>query len=118
MMPHCPESENMFGRSFRRTLAHWVAFAALPIGVVLLDAPYSQGQSPAMRETFEVASVKLNKTGIREGGCSPYSFWVGQTFTAKNCPLGSLILFAYDISQQQLSMGTGLALLSEKYDII
>jgi uncharacterized protein (TIGR03435 family) len=105
------------GMTFRDTLSHWVCSVALPVGVFFVAAPHSHGQSSAKRGTFEVASVKLNKSGIREGGCSPFSFWVGQTFTAKNCPLASLIFFAYDISQQQLSMGSSLPLLAEKYDI-
>jgi uncharacterized protein (TIGR03435 family) len=67
------------------------------------------------RDTFEVASVKMSPSAVSEGGCAPNSFIRGQRFAATNCPLGFLIMYAYDISQQQLSGQHSL--LGDKFDI-
>ena len=71
------------------------------------------GQDATAPPVFEVASVRLNKTGIR-GGSMDFSKG-GERFTATNMPLGALVLIAYNVTARQLS---GLdASLSEKYDI-
>lgn len=69
-----------------------------------------QSEKPAPI-SFEVASVKSSSGEAR---CAPNAS-VGQTFTVKNCELGSLIVYAYDVLQQQVS--GQLSLLNEKYDI-
>jgi len=71
------------------------------------------GQVATAPAVFEVASVRLNKTGMR-GGSMDFSKG-GERFTATNMPLGALVLIAYKITVRQLS-GPG-ALLSEKYDV-
>ena len=71
------------------------------------------GQVATAPPVFEVASVRLNKTGMR-GGSMDFSKG-GERFTATNMPLGALVLIAYKITVRQLS-GPG-ALLSEKYDV-
>src|SRR5438034_851862 len=73
----------------------------------------ARGQVATTPSVFEVASVKLNKTGIR-GGSMEFSKG-GERFTATNMPLGALVLVAYDVTVRQLS---GLdASFSEKYDV-
>jgi uncharacterized protein (TIGR03435 family) len=67
----------------------------------------------ACGQTFEVASVRQNKSGAR-GGSMDFSKG-GEKFTATNMPLGAFILIAYDITVRQLS-GPG-EFLSEKYDV-
>jgi hypothetical protein len=59
------------------------------------------GQSAHPPRTFEVASVKLNKTTTR-GGSMDFSNG-GERFTMTNMPLGALILVAYNITVRQLS---------------
>ena len=71
------------------------------------------GQVATAPSVFEVASVRLNKTGTR-GGSMDFSKG-GERFTATNMPLGALVLVAYNVTVRQLS-GPG-ASLSEKYDI-
>jgi len=64
-------------------------------------------------QTFEVASVRLNKSGVRGG---TIEFAPGhERFVMTNMSLGALILVAYDITVRQLS---GAELLGpECYDI-
>lgn len=64
-------------------------------------------------QAFEVASVRLNKSGVRGG---TMEFLPGhERFVMTNMSLGALILVAYDITVRQLS---GAELLgSECYDI-
>src|SRR5947209_13438930 len=64
-------------------------------------------------QAFEVASVRLNKSGARRG---TMEFPPGhERFVTTNMSLGALILVAYDIAFRQLS---GVELLgSESYDI-
>jgi hypothetical protein len=67
----------------------------------------------ASGQVFEVASVRLNKSGIR-GGSMEFSRG-GERFTATNMPLGALILVAYDVTVRQLS-GPDESF-GEKYDV-
>jgi uncharacterized protein (TIGR03435 family) len=62
---------------------------------------------------FEVASIRLNKTGVR-GGSMDFGNG-GDRLAMINMPLGALILVAYDITVRQLSGQEQF--LSEKYDI-
>jgi len=73
----------------------------------------ASGQAATAPPVFEVASVRLNKTGIRVGSMD-FSKG-GERFTATNMPLGALVLIAYNITVRQLS-GFDPSL-SEKYDI-
>jgi len=64
-------------------------------------------------QAFEVASVRLNKSGARGG---TMEFPPGhERFVMRNTSLGALILVAYDITVRQLA-GTE-KLISEPYDI-
>lgn len=71
------------------------------------------GQVATAPSIFEVASVRLNKTGSR-GGSMEFSKG-GERFTATNMPFGAFVLIAYNVTVRQLS-GPGV-FLSEKYDI-
>jgi uncharacterized protein (TIGR03435 family) len=62
---------------------------------------------------FEVASVRTNKTGQREGGITAIG---GGRFRATNIPLKILIATAYDASFEQISGGPDW-LNSERYDV-
>ena len=75
-------------------------------------AAYCQPATPL--PTFEVASVKLNKSGVR-GGSLEFSKG-GERFTAINMPFGALILVAYNITVRQLSDPPEFV--SEKYDVV
>jgi uncharacterized protein (TIGR03435 family) len=83
--------------------------AAIALG--LLNMPASRAQS---QESFDVASVKLNKTGGRGGypGLAPG----GQRFTATNLPLFALIMLAYNVTPRQIS-GVPSSFNTEGYDI-
>jgi uncharacterized protein (TIGR03435 family) len=69
-------------------------------------------QTPAP-PTFEVASVKLNKSGSR---ATRTKFRPGAHFTATNITLHHLILMAYEIRDFQLSGGPSW-IDSDRYDI-
>src|SRR5579872_1572706 len=104
-----------FGKKLLLAVAGMVALAA-PIVFGLLNAPpgraQSQPASSAPLPSFEVASVKPNKSGGRGAGLQ----MAPGRFTAKNIPLKMLIGFAYDVRDFQISGGPGW-LSSEKYDI-
>jgi uncharacterized protein (TIGR03435 family) len=65
-------------------------------------------------ETFEVASIKLNTTGL--GGGYPELAPGGRRFTATNQHMLELIMFAYDVSPRQI-LGIPAAFREGKYDI-
>lgn len=71
------------------------------------------GQVATAPSMFEVASVRLNKTGTR-GGSMDFPKG-GERFIATNMPLGALVLIAYNITVRQLSGPSDF--LSEKYDV-
>src|SRR5258708_438456 len=83
-------------------------FRAIALSL-LVSAPLSLAQAPA---EFEVASVKLNKSGT--GNVSLNSS-TGR-FAATNVTLRNLITYAYDVRDHQLSGGPNW-LNSERYDI-
>lgn len=63
---------------------------------------------------FDVASIKLNTSGV--GGGYPELSPGGRRFTATNQLMLELILFAYDVSPRQIS-GIPSAFFQERYDI-
>jgi len=96
-----------------------VATTALlgPIAIGIFEAPSAiaqQAETSAL--SFEVASIKLNRSATREGGCTPSSWFGAQSFTATNCPLSQFIVSAYDVTPAQISGQTDL--LNEQYDIL
>jgi uncharacterized protein (TIGR03435 family) len=80
--------------------------------LALIAADLALAQQPE-KLSFQTASIQSND--LREGHCAPSSSVAGQTFTLRNCALGELILFAYDVLQRQVSGETSL--LNEHYDI-
>ncbi len=50
---------------------------------------------------FQAASIQLNDA--EEGRCVPNRSMTADTLTLKNCSLGAIILFAYDVLQQQVT---------------
>ena len=81
------------------------------MAIALAGAPLSRAQE---QEAFDVASVKLNKTGGRGGypGLAPG----GQRFTATNLPLMALIMLAYSVTPNQIT-GVPKIFDGEGYDI-
>jgi uncharacterized protein (TIGR03435 family) len=88
-----------------------MAFPRLTTLLTLAALP-ALAQQTTPPASFETASVKSSETS--DARCAPNAS-VGQTFTVKNCSLGNLILYAYDVLQQQVSGQTFL--LDEKYDV-
>src|SRR2546421_7307712 len=76
-------------------------------------ASASQGQSAAVAAQFEVATVKLNKSGERGGGIRRLP---GGRVTVTNMAARGLIAFAYDLRPFQMSGGPSW-LENEKFDI-
>jgi uncharacterized protein (TIGR03435 family) len=70
-------------------------------------------QSAALPPSFEVASVRANRSGERIMLFQPQR---GGRFTATNCSLGLLIQYAYDVMQFQIS-GAPAWVKSDRYDI-
>jgi uncharacterized protein (TIGR03435 family) len=83
----------------------------MSVGMLFAQGVLAQPSEKTAPVSFKTASVKLSDS---EGRCAPNRS-VGQTFTVTNCPLGELILFAYDVLQQQVSGQTSL--LGEEYDV-
>jgi uncharacterized protein (TIGR03435 family) len=93
-----------------------VLFPAL-IAVGVLSAPPSRAQSQSAvpsPQAFDVASIKLNRSGARNSG---FKRFTGGVLNATNITLKMLIAFAYDISQDQILEGPGW-LDSERYDVL
>jgi uncharacterized protein (TIGR03435 family) len=88
-----------------------IAAVLASIAIGLLNAPAGRAQS---QESFDVASVKLNKTGGRGG--YPGLALGGQRFTATNLPLLALIMLAYNVPTRQIS-GVPSSFNTEGYDI-
>jgi uncharacterized protein (TIGR03435 family) len=94
----------------KRMILSMAAGLAL-IGLLAAPKALAQQNEKATRLSFQTASIKSSEG---EGRCAPNAA-VGPTFKLTNCPLGELILFAYDVPQEQVSGQT--ALLGEEYDI-
>jgi uncharacterized protein (TIGR03435 family) len=85
-----------------------------PIVVGLLNPPQGRAQSrDASGPAFEVASVKLNKTGVRGGQLDTGS----GRLTITNIPLRTCIKAAFGLQDYQLSGGTA-SIEDERYDIV
>jgi uncharacterized protein (TIGR03435 family) len=96
-----------------------LTFAAA-IAAILASAPLS-GQQPAPPATdpnapvsFEVATVKANKSGDQGGNLRRQP---GGRITATNMPLRTLIIFAYQLQQFQLVGGPG-STATDRFDIV
>ena len=77
----------------------------------LVTSPQGRAQT---REAFDVASVKLDKTG----GSSGFNLAPGgESFTATNLPLLALIMLAYGVTPRQIS-GVPSSFSTEAYDIV
>ena len=87
--------------------------AALRIAAIAVCQVTSALGQPAQPLEFEVASVKTNKTGQREGGITAIG---GGRFRATNIPLKILLATAYDVNFEQISGGPDW-LDSERYDV-
>jgi bla regulator protein blaR1 len=90
----------MAGRLPRRLgTAGKLALAAA--GLVALAAPLAIGLLHAQqRAAFEVASVKVNRSGDRMGRVGPVD---RARFVAVNIPLAGLVMTAYDVNLEQIS---------------
>jgi len=86
---------------------------ALRIAAVALYGVTSAFGQSAKPVEFEIASVKTNKTGQREGGITAIG---GGRFRATNIPLKILLATAYDVNFEQISGGPDW-LDSERYDV-
>jgi len=86
----------------------------IPFFLSVLARIPAQAQGVETKLQFEVASVRLNRTGMR-GGSMDFSKG-GERVTMRNMPVGALILIAYQITVRQLSAPNEL--LSEKYDVV
>jgi bla regulator protein BlaR1 len=99
----------------RKLLLGAAALATLtaPVTIGLLNTPPGRAQTPARAlAVFEVASIKLNKSGARGGRFSTETSGI----VATNMPLRTFIKAAYGVQDYQLSGGPGW-LDSERYDI-
>jgi uncharacterized protein (TIGR03435 family) len=87
--------------------------ARLVFGLLAI-AFFGSGLKAQSCGTFDVASIKLNTTGV--GGGYPELAPGGRRFTAANQLMLELIMFAYDVSPRQIS-GIPGAFFQERYDI-
>ena len=84
-------------------------------GIILLALiPSAAPCQPA--PSFEVASIRLNKSSSSRGNVEfPAG---GERFSANNVPLGALIQMAYNLTNPQCSCSSSaFPVLSERYDI-
>src|ERR1700746_3136106 len=86
---------------------------ALRIAAVAAYGVASAFGQPAKSLEFEVASVKTNKTGQREGGITAIG---GGRFRATNIPFKILLATAYDVNFEQISASPDW-IASERYDV-
>src|SRR5712671_4554447 len=78
--------------------------------LALLTAPALRAQAPV----FEVASIQPSAPGQSVTSSNPGP---GGTLTIKNYTLKSLLMFAYDVFDFQISGGPGW-IASDRYDIV
>src|SRR3954469_24314251 len=87
---------------------------AMGAAIVAAQEPATQSQrSASASATFEVATLKLNKSGERGGGIRRLP---GGRVTVTNMPARGLITFAYQLAQYQLIGGPSW-LDNERFDI-
>src|ERR1700744_2397793 len=108
LMKSCAVRGSHLGR--RLSLAS-AALAALG-GLFLAGAQLQSGGGKA--PSFEVASIKVNRSGARNSG---FKRFIGGQLDAANITLKMLIAFAYDIPQERILQGPAW-LDSERYDIL
>jgi uncharacterized protein (TIGR03435 family) len=73
----------------------------------------AQNPAPASKPSFEVASVKQNKSGE---GFIRFGLQPGGRFTAQNVPVRELIRFAYNLQPFQIEGGPGWVS-SDRFDV-
>jgi hypothetical protein len=81
---------------------------------LLAIALFGSGLKAQSCGTFDVASIKLNTSGV--GGGYPELVPGGRHFTATNQLILELIMFAYGVSPRQIS-GIPSTFFKERYDI-
>jgi uncharacterized protein (TIGR03435 family) len=90
------------------TLRYLIAWA-LVVTIVHAKPPQTRGAS----ESFEVASIRENRSGERIMLFQPGR---GGRFTATNCPVSLLISYAYDVMQSEIA-GAPAWIRSNRYDV-
>jgi uncharacterized protein (TIGR03435 family) len=85
----------------------------ITIGGLMLGVCHTSGQTAPPRPEFEVASIKLNRSGAKGMTASPRP---GGRYITRNAPLEIVLKMAYHIRDFQLS-GAPAWLESEHYDI-
>jgi uncharacterized protein (TIGR03435 family) len=102
-----------FGRKLLLAFAG-IAAVAGPLALGIANAPAIRAQSPVpVRVEFEVASVKLNKSGTRGGQLNTEA----GRLTITNIPLATCIRAAYHVQNYQITGMPGWAE-TERYDIV
>jgi bla regulator protein blaR1 len=91
-----------------------VAAVAGPIAFGIVNSPRVRAQAARAGQSFEVASVKLNRSGARGVSFPPPSHG---KFQATNTTLKLLIIEAYQIQEYQLAGGPNW-LDSERFDVV
>src|SRR5437868_3361590 len=81
--------------------------------VVLGHALHAQSQTSPPTPSFEVASIKPNKSLEGGGGMGPRP---GGQITAHNASVRVLVLFAYDLRSYQLAGGPGW-IATDRFDV-
>jgi bla regulator protein BlaR1 len=108
-----PAHRLSFTRKLLLAAAGTIAVAG-PIVIGLTDSARLRAQSqPATSPAFEVASVKLNKSGTRGGRINTEA----GRLTITNIPLVTCILAAYELQRYQFSGEPGWVG-TERYDIV
>jgi uncharacterized protein (TIGR03435 family) len=87
---------------------------AMAAASLVVSSCIAFGQSAAPRPAFEVASIKLNKSGNPRVMVAPIR---GGRYTVTNIPLQYLVTAAYGIKNNSQFSGAPAWLLSERYDI-
>jgi uncharacterized protein (TIGR03435 family) len=86
----------------------------LTVAALMFTVSQAFAQSGKPLPSFEVASIRLNKSADSRGSVLPAP---GGRFTASNVPLQYLVAAAYGIKQNFQLSGAPAWLLSERYDI-
>jgi uncharacterized protein (TIGR03435 family) len=86
--------------------------AILCVSTIFLAGSGVSQQPAPLR--FEAATIKPSEPGAQN---SSFQFGAGGVLTAHNLPVNSLIAFAYDVRNFQLSGGPGW-LAADRFDIV